>query len=140
MKPLKHLAKQLPSETEFIKQQLAQNVPFRLALARYKEHKGLELWGNDVYLVQLHRNYRGEMNPDGPQRTMLTIRRKDGAPFGDWADLQEIKNQLLGEEAELVQLFPAESRRVDRVNLYWFYDNAGQRFPFGGQKRDVANG
>lgn len=140
MRPLQRFAKQLPSEFDFVRQQIAQGVAIDLAMARYQEHKNLELWANDRYLVQLHRNYQGEMNPNPPPRTMLAIRLVNGEPFANWADLYEIKNQLLGKEAELAQLLPAESRRVDMVNMYWFYDNAGTPFPFGCQRREVANG
>jgi hypothetical protein len=138
--PLRRINKQLPSEFDFIRQQMEQGVAVTLAIARYQEHKNLELWANDRYLVQLHRNYQGEMNPNPPPRTMLAVRLISGEPFGNWADLQEIKNQLLGPEAELVQLLPAESRKMDMVNMYWFYDNAGAQFPFGSRRREVANG
>jgi hypothetical protein len=34
----------------------------------------------------------------------------------DWRDLQRIKNQLVGPECEAVELYPAESRKVDTAN------------------------
>jgi hypothetical protein len=140
MSPLHRIPVQLPSIDEFIARQRAVGLSIHLARQRYAEHHRAQVWGNDVYLVTVHRNYRGEMNASGPARTMISVRRIDGRPFGDWADLQMIKNQILGPEAELVQLFPAESRKVDMVNMYWFYDNAGARFKFGAKKREVANG
>jgi hypothetical protein len=139
MNPLQRILTQLPGIDDFIANQRAAGVSVHLARQRYTEHHRAQVWGNDVYLVTVHRNYRGEMNASGPARTMISVRRIDGRPFGDWADLQIIKNQLLGPEAELVQLFPAESRKVDMVNNYWFYDNAGQQFKFGAKKREVNN-
>jgi hypothetical protein len=140
MNPLQRLPIHLPPIDGFIASEVAVGVSVHLATRRYAEHRRAQVWGNDLYLVTLHRNYKGEMNASGPARTMISVRRIDGRPFGDWADLQIIKNQLLGPEAELVQLFPAESRKVDMVNNYWFYDNSGQRFKFGAKKREVANG
>jgi hypothetical protein len=63
----------------------------------------------------------------------LSIKRIDKKPVRDWRDLQRIKNQLLGEECEAMELFPAESRLVDTANQYhlWGYDDPGLRAPFG---------
>src|SRR5262245_53475080 len=40
----------------------------------------------------------------------LSIKRIDKNPIHDWRVLQAIKNALLGEECEAVELYPAESR------------------------------
>ena len=72
--------------------------------------------------------------------TVLSIRRQDNTPIMDWRDLQWIKNQVLGPEAECVQLFPAESRLCDTANqfyLFHFPERNEGRFPFGFQVRLV---
>jgi len=51
----------------------------------------------------------------------LSIKRIDKQPIMDWRDLQAIKSQLCGAEAEAIQLFPAESRVVDTSNQYHLY-------------------
>lgn len=67
----------------------------------------------------------------------LSIKRIDKEPIMDWRDLQAIKTQLCGPEAEAVQLFPAESRVVDTSNQYhlWVLMKLGgkrlPRWPFG---------
>jgi hypothetical protein len=63
----------------------------------------------------------------------LSIKRLDRKPARDWRDLQRIKNQLLGEECEAMELFPAESRLVDTANQthLWGYDDVNYRAPFG---------
>lgn len=63
----------------------------------------------------------------------LSIKRLDQNPARDWRDLQRIKNQLLGEECEAMELFPAESRLVDTANQthLWGYDDVNYRAPFG---------
>ncbi len=69
----------------------------------------------------------------------LSIRRDDRAPVMDWRDLQWIKNQLFGEEREMVQLFPAESRLVDTSNQYHFWVGPIDfKFPFGFEERLVS--
>ena len=72
----------------------------------------------------------------------INIRRVDGAAVFDWRHRQLIKNQLLGEECEAVELYPAESRLVDTSNKYHLFGfaNPEMRFPFGidnGNGRDV---
>ncbi len=62
----------------------------------------------------------------------LSIKRIDREPIMDWRDLQAIKTQLCGAEAEAIQLFPAESRVVDTSNQYhlWvFMKGSGRKFP-----------
>ena len=91
-----------------------------------------EYWINDKY--QVCKRVEGEY-------THLNIRRRDGAPIlRDWRHFQAIKNQLVGAEAEAVELYPAESRLVDTSNKYHLYClQPGKRFPFGFTKRDVLN-
>jgi hypothetical protein len=67
----------------------------------------------------------------------LSIKRLDKMPVMDWRDLQAIKSQLCGDEAEAIQLFPAESRKVDTSNQYhlWVFMRSGTqslpRLPVG---------
>lgn len=79
----------------------------------------------------------------------LSIKRIDKEPIMDWRDLQAIKSQLCGPEAEALQLFPAESRVVDTSNqyhLFVFMKGAGRkhpRIPLGwgsGMKTDEPGG
>jgi hypothetical protein len=52
--------------------------------------------------------------PDGSAR--LTI--ADPSCRHNWQHLQRIKNDLLGEEWEGVELYPQQSRLCDEANLY----------------------
>ncbi|MDB6027529.1 MAG: hypothetical protein JWM68_3752 [Verrucomicrobiales bacterium] len=63
----------------------------------------------------------------------LSIKRIDREPIHDWRDLQEIKNQLVGPECEAIELYPAESRRVDSANQFhlWAMTSETYRFPIG---------
>jgi hypothetical protein len=92
-----------------------------------KEHFGQESltqWLNDVYSVGRY---------DDGNIIHLSIKRIDKEPIHDWRDLQEIKNLLVGKENEAVELYPAESRRVDMANQYhlWCFADEKATIPFG---------
>ena len=97
-----------------------------------------ELYVNDKYQVMLRRQ-RPTMAP-GPDLIHLSVRRRDRQPVHDWRDLQRIKNDLLGPEHEAVELYPAESRRVDLANQYhlWALDDSTFRWPVGFGERRVS--
>jgi hypothetical protein len=71
----------------------------------------------------------------------INIRRRDGAAIFDWRHRQLIKNQLLGEECEAIELYPAESRLTDTSNKYHLYGfvDPEVRFPIGFDKRDIVS-
>lgn len=71
----------------------------------------------------------------------LSIKRIDRQPIHDWRDLQQIKNELVGEECEGLELYPAESRKVDTANQYhlWCKGDRRFRFPFGFGNRMVSD-
>lgn len=94
------------------------------------------LFKNDTYQVLVRETNTG----DGwPEMLHLSIRRLDREPIHDWRDLQEIKNQLVGEGHEALELYPAEDRRVDTSNQYhlWVVKDGALRFPFGFTNRAV---
>jgi hypothetical protein len=93
----------------------------------------------------LNSTYQVDMRKIGPianwpEVTWLSIKRRDRAPVGveRFRDFQEIKNQLIGPEAEAVELYPAESRLVDTCNQYHLWVVSGVFFPFGFSQREVS--
>jgi len=68
-----------------------------------------------------------------PELIHLSIKSIDKQPIRDWRHLQRIKNEIVGEEHEAVELYPAESRKVDLANQFhlWVLKDAELRFPFG---------
>ena len=68
-----------------------------------------------------------------PLTVYLKIRDNDWSARHDWRDFQEIKNDLVGRECEGVELYPAESRKVDGANQFhiWVINDEQFRFPFG---------
>ncbi len=67
----------------------------------------------------------------------LSIKRIDKESIHDWRELQDIKNQLVGEDNEGIELYPSEKRLVDTSNQYhlWVYETPGLLFPFGFNER-----
>ena len=107
--------------------------------AMWDIHENDEMWVNDGYIVHLRRGIKPK---DWPEMIHLSIKRRDKQPIHDWRDLQEIKNQLVGRQHEGVELYPAESRKVDVANQFHIYVMAerGLRFPFGFTGRHVVDG
>jgi hypothetical protein len=97
-----------------------------------------ELWKNDRYQVAV-RPIGG--SDDAVPMVMLSIKRVDRQVVHDWRDLQAIKNQLVGPECEAVELYPAESRKVDTANQYflWCVLDPSFRFPWGFNQRLVSS-
>lgn len=96
-----------------------------------------EVYLNDTYQV----NVRRVESPWG-DLIWLSIKRRDKLEVRDWREFQEIKNQLVGKEHEGVELYPAESRKVDTSNQYHLFVLADpeKRFPFGFAEREVVDG
>lgn len=131
------------SRAKFRKQFIAAGGTKEEADESYRSVSKQETYSNDLYLVQINRDANHGFGPsleDGMFE--LTIRRLDREPMHDWRHVQEIKNQIVGDECEMVELFPAESRLRDSANQYWFYgfNNDKVRFPFGMFGRVVNDG
>jgi hypothetical protein len=103
------------------------------------ETRGVEYWINDIYQVALRRL---AVAPGSTPMIHLNIRRRDGKPIlRDWRHFQRIKNELIGEECEAVEIYPAESRLNDTSNKYhlWCFADPAFRLPFGMTRRDVID-
>jgi len=92
-----------------------------------------EVWRNDKYVVMVRRYDSGEV-------MSLSIRRDDRRAIHDWRDLQQVKNDIAGCEAEAFELYPAESRLVDTSNQYWLWClRPGEQIPAGFTERSVSD-
>lgn len=98
-----------------------------------EDHGRSRFFVNDLYQIQTQ--------PTGAEGLMLhiNIRRRDGGMFRDWRHLQQIKNEIAGEECEAIEIFPAESRKVDTSNKWhlWVLPK-GVRVNVGWADRDVS--
>jgi hypothetical protein len=98
----------------------------------------VKAFGNSTYQVFV-RNVPPK--GDWPEMVWLSIKRNDRDTIHDWRDLQRIKNDVVGEENEGVELYPAESRLVDTSNQYhmWVLKDPKLHFPFGFSGRFVTD-
>lgn len=69
-----------------------------------------------------------------PDHFHLAIILNDHSARHDWRDFQRIKNELLGPDAEAVELYPSEDRLIDTTNTFHLWSPVGQRLPFGFHK------
>jgi hypothetical protein len=59
--------------------------------------------------------------PGAPPAAHLSIKTHDKRCVHDWRDMQRIKNELCGPEADGVEIYPAESRLMDEANQFHIY-------------------
>ncbi|PND30185.1 hypothetical protein C1I89_29910 [Achromobacter pulmonis] len=77
--------------------------------------------------------------PDAGDMVWLSIKRSDREAIHDWRELQAIKNQIVGDEHEGFEVYPAESRLVDSANQFhlWVFADPKVRLPVGFRAREV---
>jgi len=71
------------------------------------------VYSHPDYIVE---KYRLSVHPDLEFR--LVVKRCDKQPIRDWRALQDIKNAIVGEEREALEIYPPESEVTDTGNLY----------------------
>jgi hypothetical protein len=109
-----------------------------LPLEHVREELMDEIHGPQIFI---NSRYQVAMRLWNPDVMYLSIKRLDQQPTRSWRDLQRIKNELVGPENEGVELFPAESRLIDRANQFHLFvlTDPAARFPFGYKHtRDVG--
>jgi hypothetical protein len=109
----------------------------RLAEESYQYQKRSEKWENSKYKVTFDRQC-DHVHPNWPEGLAcwyISFSMKDGGHLIDWREIQEMKNQVVGEEHEAVMLFPKDSRCMDTANQFHLYiiGDKGQEFPVGWQ-------
>jgi len=113
---------------------------FEQAAARLEAYDdACTYWRNDLYQVQVRKFFNEVFDAE---MLHLNIRRIDGAAIFDWRHRQWIKNELVGDECEAFEVYPAESRLVDTSNKYhlWAFTDPKLRLPVSVQQqpgRDV---
>jgi hypothetical protein len=95
-----------------------------------------KVYVNSRYQVAV---FKQDTEYDGVRTCHLSIKRVDGCAIHDWRDLQRIKNELVGDEAEGVELYPAESRLVDGANQFHMFCVIGGTWPIGFDRRLVSD-
>lgn len=101
---------------------------------RVADFEDAEIYLNDTYQVAKRSLGTGEMGP----LFHLSIKRIDRSPIHDWREMQLIKNAITHQEAEGIEIYPAESRLVDTSNQYHMFVFTEYRLPFGFEERRVS--
>ena len=97
----------------------------------------------DHYMNRYYVNeiYQVQVAPTGVNGDYLhlNIRRRDGGMIKDWRHFQQIKNEIAGPEREAVEIYPAESRKVDTSNKWhlWVLPE-GEKVNLGWKDRDIS--
>jgi len=128
-KPWTPFKRATPIPPEWMKQ----NAPELIA-----DLQKLEVWKNSRYTVDVRRQF-GTLDSKPTCLIHLSIKANDRTAQHDWRDFQRIKNEIVGEEEEAFELFPAESRLVDTSNQYHLWCFQGVRMPVGFSIRLVSD-
>ena len=76
----------------------------------------LDVYLNDIYEVWVYRKKMADFLVHNElfkgKCTYLSIKRKDKKAVHDWRHFQLIKNELVGEEIEAIELYPAEISKM----------------------------
>jgi len=128
-----------------------QGVPKTKAKAVLRDLSKDELWANDLYVAHVRRRTGpgwfdkskevfNAFGADIGEVAWISVKRHDKQPIFDWRHMQLLKNDIVGPEAEAMQLFPAESRLVDTANQYHLFAVLeGVTLPFGFAHRAVSD-
>lgn len=111
----------------------------REAAQEQVEHlRGQAVYMNERYQVNVQ-VIRAPFGPDTGDVFWLSIKRRDREVIHDWRELQAIKNQIVGDEHEGFEVYPAESRLVDSANQFhlWVFADPKVRLPVGFRTREV---
>lgn len=97
-----------------------------------------EVYVNDTYQVSVTRGH--QTGREGwPSMAHISVMRLDKQPSRSWSDMQAIKNQLMGESNEGIEIYPAEDRLTDCAPQYhvWCFEDDTFRIPMGWTTRKV---
>ena len=136
MTPLKPGIITRPPIKEYLKSMLRFGVFRKQAKLEYTKIQDTEVWINEIYMVLVYRGNEipPSMNPEQISDFIwLSLRRQDRSALLDWREIQQIKDQLIGEDCEAVQLFPRKERVVDASNQFHIFGvaNPEMSFAFG---------
>src|SRR5262252_9614152 len=110
----------------------------RLLKAGFRE---FELYGDIADKVWVWTKDLPSPGPDWPPMIHIMIIKRGARRIGvdRFAWFQEVKNQVMGENCEAVEIYPAEDRLRDMAHAYhlWGFADGEFRLPFGMWVRGV---
>jgi hypothetical protein len=75
-----------------------------------------QVFQNNVYIVQI---FNHSCSWGMVKRAM--IRRNDELPEHNWSKIQRIKNEVFGEDAVALEVYPKQRNLIDVANIYWLW-------------------
>ena len=103
--------------------------------------KQIHIWGPNDKAVWIYVRQIGSPGPGWPRMLHILIQRRGQGKIGStrFRIFQDIKNQIVGENCEAVEIYPAEDRLRDMADTYhlWGFADPNFRLPFGMQTRGV---
>lgn len=100
--------------TPFVRMEMPSKYSLPIS-SRIFSQKINEVWRNNLYLVfitylDLQKKRDGSMH--------VWVRLVQDLPIHNWHDLQRIKNELVGEAREAIEIYPKANELVDDANWY----------------------
>ncbi len=87
-------------------------------------------WANGAYYGTLRR-YESGSPFGGGEYALLSITAEDESARHDWRDFMQLKNLVVGEEWEALEMYPSESRLVDTSNRFFLWCFPPGTVPWG---------
>lgn len=101
------------------------------AVSEFKRMKRTTVWQSEKYVVHVCPPPSDLPDNETPW-THLSIRNLDRTSKHDWREFQDIKNQLLGEDVEGIELYPSNDRLLDQCNQFHLWClPSGDKIPCG---------
>lgn len=96
-------------------------------------------FSNNEYIVFVREHRTTHFSVSGGESviTHLMVVRRDKMQPNNWEDMQRIKNEICHPEAEGLELFPAESRKLDMTQTHIWVLEPGILLPVGTFKASV---
>jgi hypothetical protein len=98
-------------------------VPMTREIARVHDKIGMnssnmEIWSNDTYEVFVKPADLEDDGTEGDREGLvhLSVKRYDRMAVHNWRHLQQMKNEILGDMREAIELYPGEHRIADTAN------------------------
>ena len=100
-----------------------------------KQVTDCQVWVNDIYQVNLQNGIQAKHYIHLKENQIedflyLSIKRKDKEAIFDIEHLQQIKDELAGENRIAIELYPSQARVLDCANQYHLFVFPEKTFPF----------
>ena len=82
----------------------------------YRTEMADRIYQNNIFIVQVY----DRVTEWGMVKKAM-IRRNDALPVHNWQVFQRLKNEIFGEDATALEVYPKKKNLVDVANMYWLW-------------------